>query len=38
MRVNPTTTKPKPLADDAALRKALASTARPPGRAPCPAA
>ena len=30
MRVNPTTTKPKPLADDAALRKALASTARPP--------
>ena len=30
MRVNPTTAKPKPLADDAALRKALASTERPP--------
>jgi ABC-2 type transport system permease protein len=30
MRANPTTTKPTPLADDAALRKALASTARPP--------
>ena len=30
MSANPTTTKPTPLADDAALRKALASTARPP--------
>ena len=30
MSVNPTTTKPAPLADEAALRKALASTARPP--------
>jgi ABC-2 type transport system permease protein len=30
MRANPATTKPAPLADDAALRKALASTARPP--------
>ena len=30
MSANPTTTKPTPLADDAALRKALASTPRPP--------
>ena len=30
MSANPTTTKPTPLADDAALRNALASTARPP--------
>jgi ABC-2 type transport system permease protein len=31
MSVNPTTAKPAPLADEAALRKALASTPRPPG-------
>ena len=30
MSANPTTTKPTPLADDSALRKALASTPRPP--------
>ena len=38
MSVNPTTTKPAPLADEAALRKALASTPRPPARSAVSAA